>query len=150
MRSAWFLAVTLIGSSGCYRYVASEPGALKAGTAVAIDLTSSGTANVRPAIGDFVTSVEGSVTESNGSGVTLALMAVRRRGDVSPSTWTGESLHLASADIEGVKTRQFARGRTTVAAVALGAAAVGLVIAIARATGLLEVSGGGGKTVPPP
>ena len=149
MGQSWLLAVLLV-TGGCFRYVAAEPGNLSAGTDVAVDLSAQGTASVRPAIGDFVTQVEGNVTESNGSGITLSLAAVKRRGDVSPSTWSGESIHLAPADIAAVRMREFSRSRTTIAGVALGAATVGLVIAIAKAVGLLETSGGVGKPIPPP
>ena len=150
MRSAWLVGFALVGSSACYRYVPVEPGALPSGTEVAVDLSSTGSANVRPSLGDFATRLEGRVTEADASGITLLLSSVQRRGEVQPSTWNGESIKLASADIAGMKTRQLSRGRTTVAAVALGAASVGLVIAIAKAVGLLEVSGGGGKPIPPP
>lgn len=150
MRSSWFIVAALAGTTGCYRYVETAPGAVTAGTEVAIDLSSTGTASVKPALGDFVTTVEGNVTEANGAGITLSLVSVKRRGDVSPSTWSGESLHLTSADIAGVKARQFSRGRTTAAWVALGAGTVGLVAAIAKATGLIGGSGGTGKPIPPP
>ena len=150
MRSPWLLAVALAGSTGCYRYVVVEPGAITPGSEVAIELTSAGTASVRPAIGDFATKLEGRITESGADGLTLQLSSVQRRGDVSPSIWTGETIRLGTTDIDQINLRQFARGRTTVAAVALGAASVGLVIAIAKAVGLLEVSGSGGKPIPPP
>lgn len=150
MRAPWLLAVALAGSTGCYRYVPVEPGTLSPGTEVAVELTSTGTANVRPSIGDFATRLEGRITESNAEGLTLQLTSVQRRGEPKPSTWAGETIRLGATDINGVNLRQFARGRTTVAAVALGAASVGLVIAIARAVGILEVSGGGGKPIPPP
>lgn len=150
MRSTWFVVAALAGSTGCYRYVETAPSAIAAGTEVAVDLSSAGTLNVKPTLGDFVTQLEGSVLEANGAGITLALMSVKRRGDVAPSTWRGESLTLTTADIAGVKTRQFSRGRTTAAWVALGAAGVGLVAIIAKATGLIDASGSGGKQVPPP
>jgi hypothetical protein len=142
--------LALLGATGCYRYVASEPGALSPGAEVSIDLSSAGAASVRPSLGDFVTRVEGSVSESDASGFTISLASVQRRGEVTPSTWNGESLRLSLADISGVRTRQFSRGRTTAAAVALGAASVGLVIAIAKAAGLLEGSGSPGRPNPPP
>ena len=150
MKASWVLLIALGAVSGCYRYVATDPTALPSGSEVTIDLTSAGTANVRPAIGDFVNRVEGRVTQVDSSGITLALLAVRRRGDVASGTWSGESLRLARGDIDGMKTKQFSRGRTTVSAIALGGAAVGLVIAFAKAVGILETSGGGGKPVPPP
>lgn len=150
MKASWLLLLALGGTSGCYKYVAAETSSLTTGRDVAIDLSSAGTVNVRPAIGDFATRVEGRVTQASASGITLALHAVRRRGEVQSSTWNGESLDLASGDIAAVRTREFSRSRTTVSAIALGSVGVGLVIAIARAVGLLEVSGGGGKPIPPP
>jgi hypothetical protein len=150
VRSTWFVVAALASSTGCYRYVETAPSAIATGSEVAVDLSSAGTVNVKPTLGDFVTQVEGSVTEANGAGITLSLMSVKRRGDVAPSTWHGESLILTTADIAGVKTREFSRGRTTTAWVALGAAGVGLVAIIAKATGLIDASGSGGKQVPPP
>jgi hypothetical protein len=150
VRSTWLVLAALAGTTGCYKYVETAPSSVSAGTEVAVDLTSVGSANVKEAIGDFVTQVEGSVTEASGAGITLSLTSVKRRGDVSPSTWNGETLRLNGSDIAGVKTRQFSRGRTTAAAVGLGAATVGLVAAIAKATGLIGGSGGTGKPIPPP
>ena len=150
MKVPWLLLLALAGASGCYKYVAAETTSLTTGREVAIDLSSAGTVNVRPAIGDFVNRVEGTVTQANGPGLTLALSAVRRRGEVSSSTWNGETLQLAPGDIAAVRTKEFSRSRTTISAVALGGVGVGLVYAIARAVGLLETSGGGGKPVPPP
>jgi hypothetical protein len=150
VRSAWLVGFALVGSSACYRYVPVEPSSLASGTEVTVDLSSAGSATVRPSVGDFATRLEGRVSESSTSGITLLLSTVQRRGEVQPSTWNGESIRLSTADIAGMRTRELSRGRTTVAAVALGAATVGLVVAIARAVGLLEVSGGGGKPIPPP
>lgn len=135
--------------NGCYRYVPTTREALAPGTHVSIEMTSRGTANLAPRIGDRVTSVEGTISSTDADGVTLALLSVHRRGEVQPSTWSGESIHLAGDEIADVKGRQLARGRTIVAATALGAAAVGLVIAIAKATG--QASGGaGGRPIPNP
>jgi hypothetical protein len=93
--------------------------------------------------------VEGSVTEASPSSITLALQAVRRRGDNAASTWNGESITLASDEIAEVKRRELSRGRTAVASAALAAASVGIVVGIAKATG--EASGSaGGKPSPNP
>lgn len=150
MKAPWILLIAFSGTSGCYKYVAAETSSLSTGREVAIELSSAGTVNVRPSIGDFVSRVEGTVTQSSSSGITLALQAVRRRGEVASSMWKGETLQLASGDIASVKTKEFSKSRTTASAVALGSIGVGLVIALARAVGLLEASGGGGKPIPPP
>lgn len=150
MKASWLFLIALGGASGCYKYIAAETTSLATGREVAIDLSSAGTVNVRPAIGDFATRVEGRITQTDSSGITLALLAVRRRGEVSSSTWNGETLQLASGDIAAVRTKEFSRSRTTASAVALGGIGVGLVIALAKAVGLLQTSGSGPKTGPPP
>ena len=137
----------LLALVGCYRHVPVEGISVANGTRVIVDLTSTGSARLRPSIGDLVTMVEGDVAESTTSGMTLALVAVRRRGEVASSNWTGEQIQLAAEDIAQVRRTELSRGRTTIASIALGALGVGLVYAIARAAGL--VSGGDGGRKPP-
>lgn len=121
--------------AGCYQYVPSPRSGLPPATPVSVELSPRGTLNVANKIGDNVVTVEGNVTEASNSSLTLALLAVRRRGDPAPSTWSGESITLAADDINEVKRRRLSRSRTTLASVALGAASVGLVVGIAKATG---------------
>jgi hypothetical protein len=134
--------------AGCYRYVAKDVTSLAPNTEVSVDLSASGMNNVKPAIGDGVTGVNGRVTEVNGTRFTLALTTVRRRFD-GASNWNGETLQLATTDFDRIREKQLARGRTTAAAVGLGAVGVGLLFVIAKATGLVY-SSGGGKPIPPP
>jgi hypothetical protein len=150
VRPVVFLVLSLGAFTGCYHYVAADRASLAPGTPVAIDLTNRGMVNVSPRIGDNVMTVEGNVTEAAGSGITLTLLAVQRRGENLASTWEGESIHLAPEDIDDVRRRELSRSRTTIASVALGAAAVGLVIALAKATGLLQSSGMVKGPPPPP
>jgi hypothetical protein len=141
MRRAAILFLVL-SAAGCYRYVPTEAPTVSSGKRVMIDLTSTGTANVRSALGDFVTSVEGRVSEANSAGMSISLIGVRRRGDSAPSTWSGETLRLASTDIYQVREHELSRSRTTLASVALGATSVAVIVAIARATGLAGGSSG--------
>ena len=135
--------------AGCYQYVPSARSDLPPATPISVELSPRGTLNVANKIGDNVVTVEGNVTEASNSSLTLALLAVRRRGETAPSTWSGESITLAPDDIYQVKRRQLSRSRTTLASVALGAASVGIVIGIAKATG--SASGTvGGKPSPNP
>ena len=145
----WKPIVVLPLLAGCYQYVPSPRSGLPPATAVSVELSPRGTLSVANKIGDNVVTVEGNVTEANNSSLTVALLAVRRRGETAPSTWGGESITLAPDDINLVKRRQLSRSRTTLASVALGAASVGLVIGIAKATG--SASGNvGGKPSPNP
>jgi hypothetical protein len=134
---------------GCYRYVPREMAALPANAEVAVDLSPTGSNNVRPSIGDGVSVVEGRLTNIDSSGLTLSLSMVRRRFD-GPSTWNGETLQLSRGDYDRVREKQLSRGRTTAAAVGFGALGVGLLVAIAKATGILFVSGSGKGPIPPP
>lgn len=144
--------IVLLGVSvlnGCYRYVPVDASGLAPGTHVSVEVTSRGSANLQPKIGNNVTVLEGTVAASDAGGITVALLSVRRRGEVQPSTWSGESIRLASDEIAEVKGRQLSRGRTIAASAALGAAAVAVVIAIAKATGSAS-NGTGPRPTPTP
>ena len=129
--------------AGCYQYVSSPREGLPPATSVSVELSPRGTLNVANKIGANVVTVEGNVTESTNSSLTLALLAVRRRGESAPSTWSGEAITLAPDDIHEVKRRQLSRSRTALASVALGAASVGIVVGIAKATGSASGTAGG-------
>ena len=145
--SFWKPVVALPLLAGCYQYVPANQAALSAATPVSVELSARGTTNVTSKIGSNVTTVQGNVTESSPSSLTIALLAVKRRGESAMSTWSGEFITLASDDIDEVKTKQLSRRRTAVASAALAAASVGIVIGIAKATG--QASGSAGGTPPP-
>lgn len=128
---------------GCYRYVPASHAELASATPVTVELTTRGGLNVAGKIGENVVALEGTVTEATNSSLTLALVAVRRRGENAMATWSGESITLAPDDIDRIQRRELSRRRTAVASAALGAASVGLVIAIAKATGTADGSTGG-------
>ena len=136
--------------SGCYRYVPTTRDALAPGAAVSVDLTLQGSINAAPQIGSNVANLEGTVSDADSSGaITLALASVRRRGENLASTWNGETIRLSSLDIAEIKGKQLSRGRTVAAWTALGAASVGLIVGIAKATDLVGGSGGG-RPIPTP
>jgi hypothetical protein len=143
------LAALPLVVAGCYKYEPVDHTSVSPTTSVSVELSVRGTENVANKIGKNVVAVEGTVTEASPSALTLALSAVRRRGESSASTWSGESITLASDEISQVKRRALSRGRTAVASAAVAAASVGIVIGIAKATG--EASGTvGGKPTPNP
>jgi len=147
--SFWKSVVALPLLAGCYQYVPANRAGLAAATPVSIDLSARGTVNVANKIGNNVMTLEGNVTEASPSSVTISLQSVRRRGETAKSTWNGESITLASEDIDEVKTRRISRSRTTVASAALAAASVGLIVGIAKATGAASGSTGGRPTPNP-
>ena len=147
--SYWKPVIVLPLLAGCYQYVETNRVGLEPSTPVAVDLSTRGSLNVADKIGANVESVEGYVTEATPAGLTLALNAVRRKGENAPSTWSGESIRLGADDIDQVKRRQLSRQRTAVASAALVAASVGIVIGIAKANGAAEGSVGGKPTPNP-
>ena len=142
------LLVCAVG--GCYRYVAVPRTSLAPGSYVSVALTSRGSANAAPRIGDNVASLEGTVSDTDSSGgMTLSLLSVTRRGENLASTWSGETIRLSSEDIAEIKGKQLSHGRTVAAWTALGAASVVLIVAIAKATDLVGGSSGG-RPIPTP
>lgn len=137
-------------ASGCYRYVPATRSSLAPGASVSVTLTLQGSVNAAPRIGKDVASVEGTLSDADSAGgITLSLLAVRRRGENLASTWNGESIRLSSEDIAEIRRKQLSRGRTAAAWTALGAVSVGVVVGIAKATGLVGGSGGG-RPIPAP
>ena len=138
MRRSSTIAFALL-LSGCYSYQGVELSrqVSTGGKHVRIELTDAGTANVVPAIGQFVLSVEGLVAEAGAQGLTLSLESVTRRGEGS-AKWNGEKLTLAVGDIRRLEERRTSRGRTAIAAAGFGGAGVVLLIAIAKSTGLVS------------
>ena len=143
------VAALPLALAGCYKYVSTDHAGLTPATPVSVALSMRGTINVASKIGENVVAVEGSVTEASQSSLTLALQAVRRKGESAMATWNGESITRAADENGEVKRRELSRGRTAVASAALAVASVGIVVGIAKATG--EASGTvGGKPTPNP
>lgn len=135
--------------AGCYKYVPTDHATLTAATPVSVELSARGMINLEPKIGPNVVEVEGNITDATASSLTLALESVRRRGESAIANWNGESITLASDEIDQVKRRELSRGRTVAASAVLAAASVGIVVGIAKATG--GASGTiGGKPNPNP
>ena len=147
--SWWKPVVALPMLAGCYQYTAATPDGLAPATPVSVELSARGSENVTTKIGSNVVALQGNVTEASPSSLTIAILAVKRRGETAMSTWGGESITLAPGDIAEVKTRQLSRRRTAVASAALAAASVGIIVGIAKATGQASGSAGG-KPVPTP
>lgn len=143
------IALSVTALSGCYHYVPVASNAPPAGSHVAVEISTRGAVNLIPRLGDNVVSLEGELTSADENGITVSVLSVKRRGDLQASNWTGASVTLAGADVIEVKKRQLSKGRTIIASSALGAAMVGLVVAIAKATGLAS-GGTGERPIPTP
>lgn len=143
------IALSVTALSGCYHYVPVASSTPPAGTHVAIEISTRGAVNLIPRLGDNVVSLEGELTSADENGITVSVLSLKRRGDLQPSTWTGAPVTLASSDVIEVKKRELSKGRTIFASSALGATMVGIVIAIAKATGLAS-GGTGERPIPTP
>jgi hypothetical protein len=147
MRPVGIVAAALI-LTGCYVYHPITTNAASTGKYVRAELTDAGTASMTPAIGSNAVWIEGEVQEANANGLTIALRAINRR-DFGESTWNGETVSLNAGDIRTLRERSLSRGRTATAASLISAGGIGVIYAIAHATGL--VSGSSGRPpVPPP
>ena len=146
MRRSSAIPVVLL-LAGCYAYHPTTPAAIGIGSYVRAELTDAGAASVQPAIGTSVLWIEGEVREANERGLTLALRTVNRR-DFGESSWNGETVSLTAGDIRFLNERVLSRGRTTAMVSALSVGGLGLIYAIAHATGL--VAGSTGRPPPPP
>ncbi|HEX4936397.1 MAG TPA: hypothetical protein VFV33_24620 [Gemmatimonadaceae bacterium] len=146
-RAAALVGVAVL-TSGCYTYRdVSTSAPLPHDTMVRVELTDAGTTHVTPTIGASVLYVEGALQRSSAEGVTLRVTALRRRGEPD-ARWTGDLLQLSKEDVRYLSERKLSRGRSIAAGASFGALGVGLLYAIAKATGL--VSGSPSRPPVPP
>jgi hypothetical protein len=132
------LGITAIVLASCYEYRQIDlQNSLPNGMAVRVELSDAGTANVVPAIGPSAAFVEGTIQNADTGSVTLSLEVVRRKGQ-EEARWHGETLMLRRGDIRDIEERKTSRGRTAIAVAAVTSAGVALIVAVARATGLVS------------
>lgn len=148
MRAGVLLASAALLLTGCYDYRVTQPTTSSTGTQVRVELSDQGTIAVRPALGDGVIRVEGIVRDATSEHLTVSLVNVQRRNERAVQ-WNGDVLTLAPADMREVRVRTFNRTKTLFTAIGSGAAVIGGIVAIAKATGLAG-GDGGGKPGPKP
>lgn len=132
---------TLLTTAGCHDYARVEPGSIATGAAVRVDLSSRGTTNLTQALGPGVRQLEGRLRQSADGRFVLSVERLRRRGEPTVN-WTGESVTLASDDVEEVRHRTISRSRTAIAAASAAAVAIGTIVAIATSNGNARGSDG--------
>jgi hypothetical protein len=141
MRAGLVLSGAALLLTGCYDYRVTQPAPQAPGTQLRVELSDQGTISVQRALGSGVAKVEGTVREATPDHLTLSLTNVERRGERA-TEWGGDLLTLAPADMREVRVRTLNRGKTIIASVTGGAALVGGIIAIAKATGLVSGDAG--------
>lgn len=147
LRRAGVLSLTVL-STGCYTYqeVATGP-TIAPGGVVRIELTDNGTADLAKQIGPYVMVIEGTVQSNTDQGITLGVSSLRRRGEAD-TKWTGDALTVPRMDVRVLSQRTPSRTKTAVAIGVFAAVGVGLMVAIAKATGLVSGSPPTSQPVP--
>jgi hypothetical protein len=147
MRRVGALSLALL-TTGCFDYREVAPGpSVATGGLVRVELTDGGTTDVTKALGPYVMVLEGTVQSANDQGLTLGVSSLRRRGEAD-TRWTGDAITIPRTDIRVLSQRTPSRGKTAVAIGVLSAVVIGLIVAIAKATGLVSGSGPNGQPVP--
>jgi hypothetical protein len=147
MRSVSVVAAAVL-LTGCYVYHPIATNTASTGKYVRAELTDAGSTSVAPSIGTNAIWIEGEVQDASDTRLTMALRVVSRR-DLGESTWNGETVSLNAGDVRTLQERVLSRGRTATTVSLLSAGGIGVIYAIAHATGL--VSGSSGRPpIPPP
>jgi len=137
--------VLAFAAVGCYQYSSAATSDVRSPQHVRVELTDAGTANIVPTLGAQVQFLEGHVVQASDAGLTLSVDLMRRKGEPLYKQWTGDSVQLASGDIRLIRLRTQNKSRTAIASVGAAAAAIGLVVFAANATGIF----GSGVKKPP-
>jgi hypothetical protein len=138
------LLLVVILAAGCHRYEPVTAASVNRGADVSVSLTDFGTANLGRLLGMGVGTVEGELQSLTDSALTIAVQLVRQRDGIE-TFWKGEQVTIARSDVAEIRQRQFSKGKSAVATVAVIAAAVGAVEAfIGTGSGSSPPGGGGG------
>ena len=113
----------LLPSASCYSYGTVRNGQLAPGTRAAFALSDAGRAALGEQIGPRVLQVEGTLVEDTGSSYLVRVSAVRSI-DGTTARWGGERITMSHGYVDGIRRRDFSKGKT---AAAVGAVAVGVV-----------------------
>lgn len=112
--------------AGCYTLQPTGTVNADVGTRVAFDVNDQGRVALGGSMGPEIDQIEGRLVQRDTSDYVVAVTAVHllRGGE---QIWTGEQVHIKSAYVNQIYTRQFNSGRTIVLS-AIGIAAVGLFV----------------------
>lgn len=120
------LLVAALGA--CHSWAPIDSGVSPQGLKVRAELTDQGTADFGAVLGSGVGDVEGLVTGSSDTSLTLAVSLVRQRSGVE-QFWKGEAVTIPLRLIARIQEQRFSRTRTTLVA-AVSATGLALVTAV--------------------
>lgn len=141
--------VAVFGVTGCYTYVPTTT-APTAGADVSVVLTDRGRVALGDRVGTEMDQLHGRLVSSTDSSVVVSMSeSVTLRG--ISAKWTDELVTLNRDSFGSIRTKTFSRGRTTVTAAGIGAAAAILIVSGAVNTGGSKVIQDDSKPpIPPP
>lgn len=128
----------LVGTQGCYEYVAVESPSAPVGKQVELKISDPGRVGLAPRFGAGLDLVEGQLVSERDSDMTLKVLAVTNL-DGDHTRWSGETVNLDRGFVRSIKSRRLSPVRTTLFA------AAGVAVLYATAGRALT---GGGKDPP--
>lgn len=132
---AGLCATLLAVQSGCHTFLPIQESVPEQGLIVGVVLNDRGRVLVGERLGETVDRVDGVLTASSETSITLSVTRTRSlRG--THAVWTGESVVIPREGIRGFQERQFSRGRSVLLSVAI-------VVGVALVAGLVSLAVGG-------
>ncbi|UCC26465.1 MAG: hypothetical protein JSU98_05045 [Gemmatimonadales bacterium] len=138
---------TLVLSSGCYRWVPTEPRAVSPNAEVRVVLTEAGAEEMTRYFGPDVEAVEGSLVSWDGQGVSLLRQVSVQQAGFMPTTMN-DTIRLAPGHLAEVGVKELDGPRTAgFTALVLGTAAAALLVARAVGGSSDDSGEGGGPPI---
>jgi hypothetical protein len=110
--------------TGCFAYRPADPGRVRSGDAVRVEVTASGAQEITMQLGPRVESLDARVLAPRDSALVLSVNQITRwRG--GEEFWTGDSVTVPLRALGAVSVRRFDRTRTWLA---VGGAAIGIAL----------------------
>jgi hypothetical protein len=106
----------LVGVCACYRYVPDTSPQPAVGSEYRAHLTSDGSTQVRPILGQNVVRVDGRLIAVSDSVYEVAMGATTTSVDPRPTIWSGEVIRLPRDAVDRMERRELDRPRTVRAA----------------------------------
>jgi hypothetical protein len=130
-------------AAGCYTWEPARGPEPLLGTPVAFDINDVGRAALGGSMGPEIGTIEGRLVQQDSAGFQVAVTGVQflRGGE---QRWTGEQVRVKREFVSSVYERHFSATRS----VALGAGAIGMVVALAGKSLIGSGQGEPGKTPP--
>src|SRR5688500_17121566 len=111
MRARAFVAVLLVASSACYKYVPVEVSGPPPGSRAHVVLSDEGTVEMARWVGPGTRVIEGDVMSADGAGLTVAVRRVVKRDGIE-EYWKGESVTIPRGAVSTYTERRLSRSRT--------------------------------------